>query len=130
LFAEYHAECGALSLFPGFRRVFSLYTPENTTTTIIPMERFFLNSSRIHGRTISLMFLSIILRFLGLEISINYVYIANQFQTSFAQGGVGGVKSVSRPRMARRKTLKTFVPITSKNSASGAFSVHAPNAEL
>jgi hypothetical protein len=43
----------------------------------------------------------------------------NQFQITFAQGGGGGggVKSTSGGE--RRKTLKTFVQITSKNSASG-----------
>jgi hypothetical protein len=56
------------------------------------MERFFLNSSRIHERSISLRFLGIILRFLGLEVSINYVYITKQFQTSFAEGGGGRSK--------------------------------------
>jgi hypothetical protein len=50
------------------------------------------------------------------------VYITNQFQTTSAQGG-RGVKSVSRfdCELHRRKTLKTFVPITSKNSASDLF---------
>jgi hypothetical protein len=43
------------------------------------------------------MFLGIILRVLRLEVSIYNVYITNQFQTPFAQGGVNvGVKSVSR----------------------------------
>ncbi len=46
------------------------------------------------------------------------VYITNQFQTIFAQGR--GVKFVSRDdcEIERGQTLKTFVPITSKNSAS------------
>jgi hypothetical protein len=39
--------------------------------------------------TISLRFQGIILRVLRLEVSVYNVYIANQFQTSFAQG-VGG----------------------------------------
>ncbi len=40
------------------------------------------------------------------------------FHTTFAHKG-GEVKSIKRWRwIARRKTLKTFVPITSKNSAS------------
>jgi hypothetical protein len=41
-------------------------------------------------------FLAIILRVLRLEISVYIVYITNQFQTTFAGGGGGGVKSVSR----------------------------------
>ncbi len=42
-------------------------------------------------------------------------YITNQFRATFARGGGGGstVKSVQM-----RKILKTFVPITSENSAS------------
>ncbi len=50
--------------------------------------------SRIHERTISLRFLSIILRVHRLEVSIYNVYITNQFQTTFATGG-RGVESVS-----------------------------------
>ncbi len=46
-----------------------------------------------HRSWISLMFRGIILRVLGLEVSIYNVYIPNQFQTTFAQ--VGGVKSVT-----------------------------------
>jgi hypothetical protein len=45
---------------------------------------------------ISLRFLSIILRVLRFEVSVYNVYITNQFQTTFAQGRGGGVKSVSR----------------------------------
>ncbi len=48
--------------------------------------------SRIHERTISLRFLGIILRVLRLEVFVYNVYIINQFQTTFAQGGGGGVK--------------------------------------
>ncbi len=73
-----------------------------------------LSWSRIHERTILLRFLGITLRVLRLEVSVNNVYITNQFQPTFAQGGQGG-KIRSR---GDRKTLKTFVPITSKNSAS------------
>jgi hypothetical protein len=40
--------------------------------------------SRIHERTISLSLLDIILRALRLEVSVYYVYITNQFQTTFA----------------------------------------------
>ncbi len=52
--------------------------------------------------------------------SVNKVYITNQFQNTFERGG-GGVKSASRGDcgIERRKTLKTFVLITPKNSASG-----------
>jgi hypothetical protein len=50
--------------------------------------------SRIHERTISLRFLAVILRVLGLEVSVYIVYITNQFQTTFARGGGGG--SVNR----------------------------------
>ncbi len=46
--------------------------------------------SRIHERTISLRFLGIILRVLRLEVSVYNVYITNQFQPTFAQGGGGG----------------------------------------
>jgi hypothetical protein len=55
--------------------------------------------SRIHEHTISLRFLGIILRVLRLEVSVYNVYIANQFQTTFARGagvGGGGVKSLRR----------------------------------
>jgi hypothetical protein len=52
--------------------------------------------SRICERTISLRFLGIILRVLRLEVSEHNVCITNQFQTTFAQVGRGGVKSVSR----------------------------------
>ncbi len=45
--------------------------------------------SRIHERTISLRFLDIILRVLRLEVSVYNVYITNQFQNTFAQGGGG-----------------------------------------
>jgi hypothetical protein len=42
--------------------------------------------SRIHGRSISLRFLSIILGVLRLEVSVYNVFITNQFQTTFARG--------------------------------------------
>ncbi len=48
-------------------------------------------SSRIHERTISLRFLGIILRVLRLEVSVYHVYITNQFQTTFARRGGGGI---------------------------------------
>jgi hypothetical protein len=48
--------------------------------------------SRIHEHTVSLRFL--LLRVLRLEVSVYNVYIKNQFQTTFAQGG-GGVNLLS-----------------------------------
>jgi hypothetical protein len=43
------------------------------------------------------MFLGVTLRVLKLEVSVNNVYITNQFQTTFAQGGrVGGGESKIR----------------------------------
>ncbi len=53
----------------------------------------FESRSRVHERTFSLMFLGLILRVLQHEVFVYNVYI--------------------------KKTLKTFVPIASKNSASG-----------
>jgi hypothetical protein len=41
----------------------------------------------------SLRFLGIFLRVFRIEVAVYYVYIANQFQNTFAQGE-GGVKSV------------------------------------
>ncbi len=51
--------------------------------------------SRIHGHTIFLRFLDIILRVLRLEFSLYNFYNINQFQTTFAQGewGGGGVRA-------------------------------------
>ncbi len=54
-----------------------------------------LDLSRIHEPIISLRFLGIIVRFLRLEVSVSNVYIADQFQITFAQGE-GEVKSISR----------------------------------
>jgi hypothetical protein len=64
--------------------------------------------SRIHERTISLRFLGIIWRVLSIHCS-HY----NQFRTTFALSF-----SIEVAVNSMRKTLKTFVPITSKNSAS------------
>jgi hypothetical protein len=50
----------------------------------------------IHEHTILLRFLGMILRVLRLEVSVYNVDITNQFQTTFAQGGKGRVKSVRR----------------------------------
>jgi hypothetical protein len=54
---------------------------------------------------------------LRLEASVYNVYITKQFQTTFAQWGGGGRQVTVK--IARSKTLKTFSPITSKNSSSG-----------
>jgi hypothetical protein len=66
-----------------------------------------------------LRFLGIILRVLRLEVSIYNVYITNQFLTTFAHWGHWGregVKSVSRTVNIKEEN---FVPVASKNSASG-----------
>ncbi len=62
--------------------------------------------------------LGIIWRALRLEVSEYNIYSTNKFQTTFAGGGGGWVgRGVNLWLwIARRKTLKTFVPITSKNS--------------
>ncbi len=73
--------------------------------------------SRIHEHTISLRFLGIILRVLRLEVSVYNVYIANQFQTTFAQGEVEKNPLVEVTVNSKEEN-KTFVPITSKNLAS------------
>ncbi len=65
--------------------------------------------SRIHKRAVSVRFLGIILR----------VYITNQFQTTSAQVGEGGIKSVVEETVnSKEENSKDFVPVTSKNSAS------------
>jgi hypothetical protein len=60
------------------------------------------------------------LRVLRVEVSVLTVYITNQFQTTLAHWG-RGVKSVSKGDCEWQggKLFKTFVPITSKNLASG-----------
>jgi hypothetical protein len=60
-----------------------------------------------------------ILRVLRLEVSVYNVYITNQFPAIFAQEGGRLNQSVEVTVNSRRATLKTFVPITSKNSTSG-----------
>ncbi len=42
----------------------------------------------------------------------------NQFQATYAQGGGGGIKSVVEVTVNGIARRKTFVPMTSKNSAS------------
>jgi hypothetical protein len=70
-----------------------------------------------------LRFLGIILRVLRLEVSVYIVYIKNQFQTTFA-GWEGGGEVISVCIGDRRKTFKTFVLITSKNTASVVMLAH------
>ncbi len=80
--------------------------------------------SQIHGRTVSLRFLGIILRVLRLEVSSYNVYITNQFQTTFAQVG-RGVKSISKGVCEYcSKEENSFVPIMFKNAASDKDEVH------
>jgi hypothetical protein len=67
---------------------------------------------RIHERTIWLRFLSITLRVLKLEVLVDTMFT---LQTSFKSLLLN--KGVSRGD-CEVKTLKTFVPIMSKNSAS------------
>jgi hypothetical protein len=62
--------------------------------------------SRILELTISLRFLSIILRVLRLEVSVYNVYITNEFQTTFAQGGGGDTRCWRCLEIARRKSFK------------------------
>ncbi len=80
--------------------------------------------SRIHERTISLRFLGIILRVLRLEVSAFNVYITNSLnKTTFAQSGGGGLiyRLAEVTVNSKEETLKTFVPIMSKNSAPENF---------
>jgi hypothetical protein len=73
-------------------------------------------------------FLDLILRVLRLEVSVYNAYITNQLQTTFAQRGGGGVKSVSRGDCeSKRKTLKTFVTITSMNAPSALYLQYGMN---
>jgi hypothetical protein len=62
---------------------------------------------------------------------MRFPYTMFTVQTNFKPlllGG-GGIKSVSKGelRIARRKTVKIFVPITSKNSASGYKNLNSEN---
>jgi hypothetical protein len=52
--------------------------------------------SRIHERTISMRFLGIILRVLRLDVSVDNVYIKNQFKSNFCSREREELKSVSR----------------------------------
>ncbi len=61
------------------------------------------------------------MRVLRLQVSVYNVYITNQFQPTFAQ---------IRLWTGRRKTLKTFVLMTSKNSAAGLQLASAQQTEL
>ncbi len=73
--------------------------------------------SRIHECTFLLRFLGIILKVFRLEVFVYNVHITNQFQTTFAQRG-GGDPLVEVTVNTKEEILKTFVPITSKKSAS------------
>ncbi len=77
--------------------------------------------SRIHEHTISLRFLSIILRVSDLRFGIQ---CSLKTLSKNICWGVGNPRVERWLWIARRKTLKTFVPITSKNSASAEHSVH------
>jgi hypothetical protein len=56
----------------------------------------------------------------GWEVSIYNVYIINQFKPLLLGGGGGGNKLVMVTVNSKEEnSLKGFVPITSKNSASG-----------
>jgi hypothetical protein len=46
------------------------------------------------------------------------VYTTNQLLTTFDQGGGGGPLVEVTVKIVKKKILKTFVPITSKNSVS------------
>ncbi len=64
--------------------------------------------SRIHERKILSRFLGIILRVsLRFEVSVYNVYIENQFQTTFAQGGEDNFL-VEMTLNSKRKILNTF----------------------
>ncbi len=78
------------------------------------LTKYTISWRRIHKRTISLRFLSKILRVFRLEVFIYNVYIINKNHLLRVGGGGGGWIWI-----ARRKILKPLVPITSKNSVSG-----------
>jgi hypothetical protein len=73
--------------------------------------RAFVTYSRIHEHTISLRFLDVILRVLRLEVSTYNLYISNQFQTTFARGGGGGLKTVVEVTVnSKGEDCKDFCP--------------------
>ncbi len=83
-------------------------------------EKVYLHRTVIHPKSNSWTYkiievAGLILIVLRFQFSIYNVYITNQFQTTFTQGG------------ARRKTLKNFVAIAFKNSASGRVSIRKVN---
>jgi hypothetical protein len=86
--------------------------------------------SRIHERTVSLRFLGIILRVLKLEVSVyngyNYKPVSTHNLLGVRGGGVSRIRYRDDCEIARRKTLKSFIPITSKNLASGKKSRNSP----
>ncbi len=75
--------------------------------------------NRVLECTISLMLPGIILRVFRLRIPYKVSTLQNSFRPLLLAWEAGGVKSVSRAdmRIARKNTLKTFVPVTPKNSA-------------
>jgi hypothetical protein len=84
--------------------------------------------SRIHERTISLRVFSIVLRVLRLEVSIwisktieEGVWFSIRFSSFLLYRNCKRLREFEVKEISRRKTLKTFVWISSKNSAS----VHA-----
>jgi hypothetical protein len=80
------------------------------------------SGSRIHELTISLRFLGIILIVLGFRIQcLHYKPVSNHF---CPKGGGGGGSKIQNLLLevivnGKEENSKTFVPITSKNSASG-----------
>jgi hypothetical protein len=66
---------------------------------------------RIHERTISLRFLGITLIVPRLEISLYNDYITNQFETTFAHGGGGGVNFVVEVTLnSKEENSEDFCP--------------------
>ncbi len=66
--------------------------------------------SRIHECTILLRFLGIILRVFRPEVFVHNVYITNQFQTTFAQGGGGSKIWKFCPNYVQEFSLFLHVP--------------------
>jgi hypothetical protein len=66
-----------------------------------------------------LSYLGIILRVLIFEVSVYNDYITSQFQKTVAQGGGGGgLNQLVEVAVNSKEENSTFVPITSKSSAS------------
>jgi hypothetical protein len=78
-----------------------------------------ITGSRIHERTISLRFRDIILRVFRLEVPYTMFTLQTSFKPLLLKGeGVGKIHLVEAAVNSRRKTLKSFVLIKSKNSAT------------